>query len=55
MAVDELNFVKLALDNGGSIHRQKDENDTETKTVAYQNFVAILVEAIKELNEKFDT
>jgi hypothetical protein len=30
------------------VSTQKDENDTETKTLAYQNFVAILVEAIKE-------
>jgi hypothetical protein len=36
------------------VSTQKDENNTETKSVAYQNFVAILVEAIKELNEKFD-
>ena len=36
------------------VSTQKDENDMETKSVAYQNFVAILVEAIKELNKKID-
>jgi hypothetical protein len=36
------------------VSTQKDENNTEIKSVAYQNFVALLVEAIKELKTEID-